>query len=96
MRVNAARVNKPATHIKPGDGLTFAQADSLRIVRVIAIGTRRGPVAEAQALYADLTPEPVPLPPRVGARPTKKDRRDLDAFHQSLPQSVLEFGNDDD
>ncbi|MBL4627572.1 MAG: RNA-binding S4 domain-containing protein, partial [Roseicyclus sp.] len=39
-----------------------------------------GPAAEAQALYIDMTPEAEPIAPRVGPRPTKKDRREMDAF----------------
>jgi ribosome-associated heat shock protein Hsp15 len=44
--------------LKPGDVLTFAQGPRLRTVRVAALGERRGPPAEAAALYEDLHPQP--------------------------------------
>ena len=75
-------VSKPSRTVAPGVVLTFPKEDEVRIVRVIALGVRRGPAPEAQALYEDLTParEPRidPLEQRVGGRPTKKDRRDMD------------------
>jgi ribosome-associated heat shock protein Hsp15 len=84
--VNAERVKKPSTSIKAGDGLSFMQGRQLRIVRITALGERRGPASEAQALYEDLTPEPEIRPApmeRVGIRPTKKDRRAMDAMRQT-------------
>ena len=85
IRLNAERITKPAHAIGPGDTLTFAQGDRIRVVRLIAIGTRRGPAPEAQALYEDLSPPPPDktTPPAnpaydLGGRPTKKHRRTLD------------------
>lgn len=52
MRVNGARIEKPATTVRPGDVLTFAQGNEIRVVRILAIGLRRGPASEAQTLYA--------------------------------------------
>ncbi len=80
MRVNGVKVSKTATPVKPGDVLTFAQARTVRVVRIEALTNRRGPATEAQTLYTDMTPEAEPVAPRVGPRPTKKDRRDMDAF----------------
>ena len=54
MRVNAVRVTKPATAVRVGDGLSFAQGGRVRAVRIRALGTRRGPAPEARLLYADL------------------------------------------
>ncbi len=89
VRVNAVRVTKPATAIKTGDGLTFPQGDTVRIIEIKALGERRGPAPEAQALYADLAPKPdpsetaaKPFVERGGARPTKKDRRVMDAVRR--------------
>ena len=81
MRVNGSRVEKPSHGVAAGDTLTFAQGRQVRVVRIEALATRRGPAPEARALYADLTPEPEP---RAGARPTKKDRRDA-AFPRDHP-----------
>jgi ribosome-associated heat shock protein Hsp15 len=56
VRLNAARVEKPAQAVGPGDALTFPQGNRVRVVRIRALGTRRGPATEAQALYDDLAP----------------------------------------
>jgi ribosomal 50S subunit-recycling heat shock protein len=48
------RLDKPARPLKPGDSLVFAIAGRLHAVRVVALGERRGPPAEARALYIDL------------------------------------------
>ena len=76
VRINGARTDKPKSPIKVGDTLTFAQNRNIRVIKVLALGHRRGPAAEAAALYEDLAP-PEPPKPRVGPRPTKKDRRDM-------------------
>lgn len=48
------RLDKPARLLRPGDSLVFAQAGRLIAVRVAAIGSRRGPPAEARTLYTAL------------------------------------------
>lgn len=82
MRVNGTRLSKPSAPVRPGDVLTFAQGRAIRVVRISAIGLRRGPATEAMALYDDLDPPSrdgaTPPPERVGPRPTKRDRRRLD------------------
>ena len=87
VRVNGEKVLKPATSVGPGDTLTFAQARNIRVVEIIACGTRRGPAPEAQALYLDKTPERKAVPKAPGfegkGRPTKKDRRSLDLSRRS-------------
>ncbi len=80
VRVNRARVAKPAYGVGQGDVVTFAQGARIRVVRVESLGARRGPAVEAQMLYTDLTPAADPAPPRAGPRPTKKDRRALDEW----------------
>ena len=87
VRVNGIRVSKASYAVGPGDTLTFPQADQIRVVRILAPGTRRGPAPEAQTLYDDLTPaveKDASAPEaRKGGRPTKKDRRDLMADRSS-------------
>lgn len=87
VRVNSQKVAKPAHSVGPGDVLTFPQARATRVIRIVEIGTRRGPAPEAQALYEDLSPPPppearenVPPAPRFEGkgRPTKRNRRELD------------------
>lgn len=86
VRVNGTRTTKSSAQIGAGDVLTFAQGNTIRVVRIDAPGTRRGPAPEAQSLYTDLTPPPEKESQstiRVGARPTKKDRRALDKSRQT-------------
>ena len=82
-----ARVAKTSHQVRPGDTLTFPKGKLIRIVKIEALATRRGPAPEAQGLYEDLTPPPPPreeTPKPVGereagaGRPTKRDRRALD------------------
>ena len=85
LRVNAEPVSKPARAVGAGDVLTFAMGDDVRVLRLLACGTRRGPAPEARALYDDLAPvvprARVPAVPGAGeGRPTGKDRRDRAAF----------------
>jgi ribosome-associated heat shock protein Hsp15 len=54
LRVNGARAARPAHPVGPGDVLTFPQGARIRVIRLVALATRRGPPAEAQALYEDL------------------------------------------
>ncbi len=80
VRVNAEKTAKSAHSIGPGDTLTFPQGDRIRVVKLVQTGTRRGPAAEAQALYEDLTPPNQPRATSGGERPTKRDRRAIDSF----------------
>lgn len=87
MRVNAQKVHKPAASVGPGDVLTFPQGREVRVIRIVALGERRGPAPEAQQLYEDLTPvgESVPKNPSYEGkgRPTGKDRRALGSLRRS-------------
>lgn len=86
VRVNAQRVTKRSAQVAVSDVLTFHQADHLRIVRIEALGLRRGPASEAQGLYTDISPpkpekqDIAPANPKFEGkgRPTKRDRRTLD------------------
>ncbi|KQS53715.1 RNA-binding protein [Brevundimonas sp. Leaf363] len=48
------RLDKPSRSVHVGDELVFALAGRVTAVRVAALGDRRGPPAEARALYFDL------------------------------------------
>ena len=61
LRVNGQPVSKPAHSIGEGDVLTLPLAGRVRLIRVLALGLRRGPAPEAQSLYADLDAAPHPL-----------------------------------
>ena len=69
IRVNGQRVGKAHHGLKVGDVLTFPKARQIRVVRVVGLGTRRGPAAEAQELYDDLEPPPSLSKPGKKAEP---------------------------
>lgn len=85
VRLNRERITKPSQSVRIGDVLTISVGPRVRILEVAAMGSRRGPASEAQALYVDRTPPPptptAPVPPMSGertsgaGRPTKRDRR---------------------
>ncbi|MGI9502646.1 MAG: RNA-binding S4 domain-containing protein [Geminicoccaceae bacterium] len=54
VRINRMLVTKPHYKVRPGDVLTFAQGREIRVVRVLALGERRGPATEARTLYEDV------------------------------------------
>lgn len=57
VRVNSIRISRPGRDVSAGDVLTFPQGARIRVVRILALGQRRGPADEAQALYLDLEPD---------------------------------------
>lgn len=80
IRVHGNRVVKPGYGIREGDVLTFSLGERVLVLRVLALGARRGPAPEARALYEDLSPPAPPedksLPrPVAGGRPDKHTRR---------------------
>jgi ribosome-associated heat shock protein Hsp15 len=88
VRINRVKVDKTSTAVKPGDVLTLSLGPRVTSIEVVAIGQRRGPATEAQALYRDLTPRQAPPVPGVfqavradgSGRPTKRERRLTDKF----------------
>jgi len=90
LRLNRVVVSKAHAALRPGDVLTFPQGAHIRVIRVVALATRRGPATEAQMLYEDLAPPESKArestetatdtaPRERGAgRPTKADRRAID------------------
>jgi ribosome-associated heat shock protein Hsp15 len=58
VRVNGTPVSRPGRDIIAGDVLTFPQGARIRVIRVLALGQRRGPATEAQELYTDLDTSP--------------------------------------
>lgn len=53
-RIDGRAVNKPHAPVAPGMVLTFALGPRVRVVRIVALGERRGPAAEASALYEEI------------------------------------------
>ncbi|MCS6854979.1 MAG: S4 domain-containing protein [Elioraea sp.] len=54
VRINRHPTVKPHARVRPGDVLTFVAAGQVRVVKVLALGERRGPAREASALYREL------------------------------------------
>ncbi|MDF2116421.1 RNA-binding S4 domain-containing protein [Roseiarcaceae bacterium H3SJ34-1] len=88
VRVNGVKTDVPAKAVNVGDVLTIALERDVRVLKVMAPGTRRGPFPEAQTLYEDLSPPAEAAAPKDehaarqpgSGRPTKKERRDRDSF----------------
>ena len=53
-RIDGRVVAKPHATVAPGMVLTFALGPPVRVVRVVALGERRGPAIEARALYDEI------------------------------------------
>jgi ribosome-associated heat shock protein Hsp15 len=94
VRVGGKAVSKASQLVKPDDVLTFTQGANIRVVKILALGSRRGPAPEARELYEDLSPidnqksrKSTPVGDTAvrdmgTGRPTKKDRRDIDRLRQ--------------
>jgi ribosome-associated heat shock protein Hsp15 len=58
IRINRQPTDKPHARVRPGDVLTIAMGEGERgriaVWRVLALAVRRGPAAEARALYEPL------------------------------------------
>jgi ribosome-associated heat shock protein Hsp15 len=95
VHVNGARV-KPSKEIRLDDTVEAKTGTIERTVVVTGLSEKRGPASVAAGLYAE-TPESIakreqqalerrlarPLGADLGARPTKLDRRRLDALRRS-------------
>lgn len=95
VHLNGGRV-KPAKDVRAGDTVEMTLDDTRREVLVLAVADRRGPASVARSLYEE-TPESVarreqraaerrfarPLGADLGTRPTKQDRRRLEALRRA-------------
>jgi ribosome-associated heat shock protein Hsp15 len=96
VHLNGARV-KPAKDVRVGDTLQVRVGTTEWVVDVRGLSDRRGPATVARELYEE-RPEsheareqaalqrrvaPPPLGSDLGARPTKQDRRRLDALRRA-------------
>ena len=54
LRIEGTVITKANQSVRPGNVLTFPQARSIRVVRVLALGPRRGPAQEARSLYEEI------------------------------------------
>jgi len=97
IRVNSEKTERTDFKVGAGDVLTMSLHNRIVVWRILDCGTRRGPASEAQTLYEDISPPPVPKAelspydaaiaerPAGAGRPTKKERRDTDRLRGSEP-----------
>jgi len=53
-RIDGRRIEKPSDEVRIGSVITLPLRGDVRIVRVLALPTRRGPPAEARACFEEL------------------------------------------
>ncbi|WP_282604971.1 RNA-binding S4 domain-containing protein [Pelagibius sp. Alg239-R121] len=95
VRIAGNIVGKASHMVRVEDILTFPLRDRVRVIKIVALGSRRGPAREAVLLYEDLSPETVKptgdsdstagvaeREPGSG-RPTKRERRHLDRLREN-------------
>lgn len=58
LRLNGRPIDRAHAPVRVGDMLSFAQRGEVRVLRVEALPSRRGPPAEARCLYSELTRAP--------------------------------------
>lgn len=85
IHVDRQIVTKPHYAVRAGNVLTFPLGGHVRVIKIAALGARRGPAPVARTLYEDLSPPqgkekapdtPPPARREKGAgRPTKMERR---------------------
>ena len=99
VQVNGVRV-KPAKDVRVGDALHIRIGTLEWIVDVCALADRRGPATVARTLYEERAESKEarerqvmqrrlakPIGADLGARPTKQDRRRLDALRRAQRRS---------
>jgi ribosome-associated heat shock protein Hsp15 len=99
VQVNGVRV-KPAKDVRVGDALQIRVGTIEWVVDVRGLADRRGPASLARALYEERAESQEarerqvmqrrlakPIGADLGARPTKQDRRRLDALRRAQRRS---------
>ncbi len=56
VRINREKITSASKMVGPGDVLTFAIGERVRVLKIVSCGLRRGPFAEASTLYEDMSP----------------------------------------
>lgn len=60
IRLSGRVIDRAHAPVRVGDVLSFAQRGAVRVLRIEALPARRGPPAEARALYAELSADAPP------------------------------------
>jgi ribosome-associated heat shock protein Hsp15 len=68
LRLNRRHIDRAHALLRVGDVLTFPLGKQIRVIRVRALGIRRGPPAEARQLYDDLAPPEASPSVQLGER----------------------------
>jgi ribosome-associated heat shock protein Hsp15 len=103
-RLNKEKVSSASQKVKVDDVLTVTLKERILVIKILQLGTRRGPYEEAKLLYeivSEINPQAEARKPidvknpvqnmvreKGAGRPTKRERRDLDAFRT---ESGLDF-----
>ena len=56
VRVDGAIIRKSHYTVRVGDVLTLSKGRDVKVVRIEALGNRRGPATEARTLYSEMVP----------------------------------------
>ena len=65
LRIGGRIADRAHAPVRVGDVLSFALRGTVRVIRIEALPTRRGPPAEARTLYAELPERREEAPPPV-------------------------------
>ncbi|MCK5040737.1 MAG: RNA-binding S4 domain-containing protein [Sphingomonadales bacterium] len=94
IRIDGEVVSKAKTPVSKGMVLTFSKEKLEKIIKIEALGIRRGPAVEAQSLYEDQSPPPPTKEERLHnspmlrekgtGRPTKAERRAWEKLRHGL------------
>ncbi|HKM63620.1 MAG TPA: S4 domain-containing protein [Acidisphaera sp.] len=63
VRINRQPTDKPHARLRVGDVLTVPLREQVRVLRVLALASRRGPAEKARCLYEEIVEDPVPCAP---------------------------------
>jgi ribosome-associated heat shock protein Hsp15 len=61
LRISGRVIDRAHAPVRAGDVLSFAVHGKVRVLRVETLPARRGPPAEARALYTEIEDGPAPL-----------------------------------
>lgn len=76
VRVNRNKIGQAAHPVRAGDVLTITLGQRILVYRILALGERRGPSAQARLLYEDLSPGHSPADQAASPDPAPGQRPD--------------------